>query len=63
LVFDYLAPKKYRFKAIVDSNRNGKWDTGHYLGRNQPEKVFYYPGVTDVRSNWDVEISWRVEGK
>jgi hypothetical protein len=60
VVFDYLAPKKYRFKAILDRNKNRKWDTGNYLGRLQPEKVIYYPGLIDVRSNWDIEISWNV---
>lgn len=58
VIFDYLQPKKYRIKAIVDVNRNKKWDTGRYLGRIQPEKVVYYPDLIDVRSNWDVELAW-----
>ena len=60
VAFDYLPPKKYRFKAILDRNNNRKWDTGNYLSRLQPEKVIYYPGLIDVRSNWDIEISWNV---
>ncbi len=63
VIFDYLPPKKYRFKAIVDRNHNRIWDTGHYLGHIQPEKVIYYQGLIDVRSNWDLEISWRIDGK
>jgi hypothetical protein len=61
VIFDYLAPKKYRLKAIADANKNKKWDTGNYLGRVQPEKVHYYPGSLDVRSNWDLDIMWNLD--
>jgi hypothetical protein len=60
VVFDYLAPRKYRVKAIADVNKNKKWDSGNYLDRVQPEKVFYYPGGLDVRSNWDLDITWNL---
>ena len=60
VTFDYLAPRKYRLKAIADGNKNKKWDSGNYLGRVQPEKVFYYPGTLDVRSNWDLDITWNL---
>jgi hypothetical protein len=61
VTFDYLAPKKYRLKAIADVNKNKKWDSGNYLGRVQPEKVHYYPGALDVRSNWDLDITWNLD--
>jgi hypothetical protein len=61
IIFDYLAPKKYRLKAIADVNKNKKWDTGNYLDHVQPEKVFYYPGALDVRSNWDLDITWNLD--
>jgi hypothetical protein len=60
VTFDYLAPRKYRLKAIADGNKNKKWDPGNYLRRVQPEKVFYYPGTLDVRSNWDLDITWNL---
>jgi len=60
VIFDYLAPRKYLLKAIADGNKNKKWDSGNYLGRVQPEKVFYYPGALDVRSNWDLDITWNL---
>ncbi|MBN2273181.1 MAG: Ig-like domain-containing protein [Bacteroidales bacterium] len=62
VTFDFLSPKKYRFKAVIDKNGNRKWDTGNYLKHIQPEKVINYPGLMDVRSNWDVEISWSLDG-
>jgi hypothetical protein len=60
--FDYLEPKKYMLKIIYDDNDNRKWDTGNYLKKIQPEKVKYYSGEINVRSNWDVEIVWKLGG-
>ena len=56
--FRYLAPGKFKLKAIRDRNGNGKWDTGNYKLKIQPEEVFYYSGEIEVRSNWDVEEKW-----
>ena len=53
--FDFvnLSPDKYVVRIIYDENKNGKWDTGNFLLRLQPEKVVYYPEVIEVRANWD----------
>jgi len=59
ITFDYLEPKKYLLKIIYDDNNNRHWDTGNYLRKIQPEKVKYYTGDINVRSNWDVEIAWK----
>ncbi len=61
ITFDFLQPKKYMLKVIYDNNDNRKWDTGIYLKKIQPEKVLYYKGDINVRSNWDVEITWKIE--
>ena len=29
--------------VLLDANGNGKWDTGDFATRRQPEEVFYYP--------------------
>ncbi len=58
VTFDYLYPKKYIIKLIIDSNGNGKWDTGDYLQKLQPEKVLYYPQIINIRSNWVIDNSW-----
>ncbi len=60
LIFDFLIPKKYQIKAIYDTNANGKWDTGNYLRHLQPERVIYFPGYIELRSNWDVENKWSI---
>lgn len=57
VTFDYLEPKTYIIKVIEDRNDNGKWDTGNYKLKVQPEKVHYFRKEIKVRSNWDVEES------
>ncbi len=51
-LFDYLIPQKYNIRVIVDSNGNKKWDTGNYLKKIQPEKVYYYPNTITVKQNF-----------
>lgn len=58
VVFDFLKPEKYKVKAIYDRNANGKWDTGSYQDKYQPERVMYINEVLKVKSNWEKEISW-----
>jgi hypothetical protein len=60
IVVDYLLPDKYTLKAIFDSNHNGRWDTGDYLKKRQPEQVFFYNLPIQLRSNWDFEVSWEI---
>jgi len=56
VIFDYLAPAKYKVKLIYDKNGNGKWDTGSFQDKYQPERVSYINEVIKVRSNWDSAI-------
>ena len=60
VVFDFLAPEKYKVKIIYDENRNGKWDTGSYQDNYQPERVAYINEVIKVRGNWDSEFKWEL---
>ena len=56
--FDYLFPGKFKIKCIYDRNRNGRWDTGKFSRKLQPEKVQYYQKTIEVRANWDIDESW-----
>ena len=56
--FYYLKPEKYYMRLIVDSNGNGKWDTGDYDKDQQAEEVYYYPGFIECKAKWDVTESW-----
>ncbi len=55
--FPNLEPREYTIKFVHDLNKNGKWDTGKYLKKLQPEPVEFLPGKIEVRSNWDHDVS------
>ena len=48
-----LNPGTYDIRVIYDTNKNGKWDTGNYLKKIQPERISYYPEPIEIRANWD----------
>jgi len=52
--FPHLKPNKYLVRILVDENKNGKFDTGNYLEKKQPEKVYLFDKPIDVRANWEV---------
>jgi len=60
-IFPFLAPKEYRIKFVHDLNKNGRWDTGNYLEKLQPEPVELLPVSIEVRSNWDHDVSMVLE--
>jgi len=58
--FPYLKPEKYKIRLIIDSNKNGKWDTGFLAGNLQPEEVVYYPKIIKVRGNFEIKENWKI---
>jgi len=61
--FPYLKPEKYKIKIILDSNKNGKWDTGYLAEGKQPEEIVYYPKIIKVRSNFEYKETWEIKYK
>jgi hypothetical protein len=61
VVFSNLQPKKYYVRLIEDENNNGKWDTGRFLDRRYPEKVYHHKPLLDVRANWELQEQFRLE--
>lgn len=59
----YISPGKYYFRAIIDANGNGVWDTGDYDADCQPEAVYYYPKEIECKAKWDVTESWNLTAK
>ena len=53
--FEYLAPTTYYLRLYIDSDQNGKWTTGDWLKKRQPEPVYYFPSKLKLRANWDFE--------
>ena len=60
---EYISPGKYFFRAIIDTNGNGVWDTGDYDADCQPEAVYYYPKEIECKAKWDVTESWNLTAK
>ena len=53
--FEYLTPTTYYLRLYIDLNGDGKWTTGDWLTKRQPEPVYYYPSKLKLRANWDFE--------
>lgn len=56
LNFDKILPGEYQLRMLYDKNRNGKWDTGDYLKKRQPEIVIPRKQTLNIRPNWDNEV-------
>ena len=60
--FINMLPSKYYARLYVDRNGNGKYDTGNYAEKLQPEETFYYPRFINLKKNWDIEQTWDIFG-
>ena len=59
--FYYLAPNtKYYVRLFNDRNGNGKWDTGNVEQGLQPEEVYYFPKVWEMKANFEFEETWNI---
>ena len=59
--FYYLAPNtKYYVRLFNDRNGNGKWDTGSVEKDVQPEEVYYFPKVWEMKANFEFEETWNI---
>ena len=56
VLFEHLVPAKYKIRAILDSDANGKWSTGDYRKRTLPEIVVEYKDVLDLKTGWDIDL-------
>ncbi len=61
LEFKLIPKGKYMIRVIFDSNGNGKWDTGNFLKKIQPEKVSYYPDIIEVRANSEYDQTFIIQ--
>ena len=53
--FEYLAPTTYYLRLYIDLDGDGKWTTGDWLLKRQPEPIYYFPRKLKLRANWDFE--------
>lgn len=61
LAFRYLPPGDYFIRIVDDTNRNGNWDTGNLSEKIQPERLFYYPELVNIRANWEIDVQFSPE--
>lgn len=59
--FYFLAAGKYGARLINDRNGNNVWDTGDYSLKIQPEEVYYYPQIINLKVMWKIEENWNVD--
>lgn len=58
--FIHVPAGKYYARLIEDINENGKFDPGSITEHRQPEQVFYFSAVLELRANWNFSQSWNV---
>ena len=60
--FWYLAPGKYKLKAILDTDANGKWSTGNFHRHFLPETIIDYKDELDLKAGWDIDLKdeWKL---
>ena len=50
-----INPGEYEIRILFDDNNNGKWDTGNYSKKLQPEKAITLKDKLAIKANWDNE--------
>ncbi len=62
--FYFVRPAVYYMRLFIDDNGNGKWDTGSYDDKCQPENMYYYPRPIELRAmfeydqdDWNIKLS------
>lgn len=61
--FYYLNPGKYGARLVNDRNGNGVWDTGNFEENRQPEEVFYYWQLLELKVLQTFEQDWNIHSR
>ena len=61
IAFELVSPGEYLIRVIYDSNANGRWDTGNFLLKTNPEEIIYFPDLLEVRPNWDINQTFTLK--
>lgn len=59
--FELLEPGNYFVRITTDENNNGKWDTGNYLEKRQPETIKFFDKTIELRANWDPIVTFVID--
>lgn len=58
--FENLAPGKYYARIYEDFDGDGRYTTGDYDSLRQPDVVYYYPKILNIKKNWEKSETWNV---
>ena len=56
VMFEHLMPAKYKLRALLDADGNGKWSTGNYHRHTLPETILDYKDPLDLKAGWDIDL-------
>lgn len=56
VAFLQLLPDKYKLRAILDIDGDGKWSSGNFHRRYLPETVLEYKDPLEVKAGWDIDL-------
>ena len=59
-VFKHLQVATYTARLVEDLNGNGRWDSGDFKTKRQPELIFTKK-LDAIRANWDLEVRFSTE--
>lgn len=63
LTFTLLDKGTYRLRAITDANGDGKWTTGDFFVKRQPEPVTYFTNDIEIPEGWDARETFDLDQK
>ncbi len=61
ITYPHLDPGNYKIKVVKDHNNNGRWDTGNYRQKLQPEEIFFFDKSINIRGYWDIEEDFELK--
>jgi len=59
VTISFLPAGKYRLRAIIDENKDGKWTQGDFRIHKQAEKIILMEGEIPLRENWELRQTFK----
>ena len=56
--FQNIQPGTYILRAIVDTNKNGRWDIGNFKTKTKPEPIYYFDTKIKLKANFQLSDLW-----
>gem|GEM_PF-4959638 len=60
LTLSSISPGRIEIFLLDDRNGDGKWTTGDYLLKTEPENYIKFSEPIEVRSNWSLSYKWLI---